>query len=104
MKDILGEKESAQKISDAVSIASQVLQQATAAVSATVQIHSNDHDIIIRLDENIKEVLRRINESDGRSTRNEGRITALENFRWWILGVAATTSIAASYLKDIIRH
>ena len=70
-------------------------------------------ELLYRLDEKVVEVLRRMGEQDKeitefRSSTNtvhvqfNQRLQALENFRWWFLGVAAVVGLIASILKDYI--
>jgi hypothetical protein len=58
----------------------------------------DDHDLLIRLDEKLTEVLRRLDGQDSRLSRIEGRVSALENFRWWVIGAAAASGSIASYI------
>lgn len=74
--------------------------------------HANRNtELLFRLDEKVVEVLRRMGEQDKeisefRSASNnahvtfDARISALENFRWWFLGVAAAVGVLSSYLKE----
>ena len=69
-------------------------------------------ELLIRLDEKMGEVLRRMGEQDVainaiRAASNsehenfDKRIGALENFRWWFLGVGAAAGVVFSLLKDL---
>lgn len=60
-------------------------------------------ELLIRIDERVTESLRRMGEQDTKlttiDTKFDGvyqglsrRVTALENFRWWLLGVIAVTT------------
>jgi hypothetical protein len=64
----------------------------------------NDHDLLIRLDEKLSEVLRRMDGQDNRLARIENRVTTLESFRWKLVGAAAAIGAAASYLITMLKH
>lgn len=79
-------------------------------------------ELLIRLDEKMGEVLRRMGEQDsaiaairassnmeherltGRIDGVSDRISALENFRWFILGASALGGTISTYLWDFIRN
>lgn len=63
-----------------------------------------DHDLLIRLDVKISEILRRMDSQDTRTAALEAKVNQLENFRWWLVGAAAGVgalgSIVANYLQN----
>jgi hypothetical protein len=60
----------------------------------------SDHDLLIRLDENIKTILRQMSNDDTRADKLELRLANLENFRWFILGGAA----ALGFISGLIAR
>lgn len=65
---------------------------------------NNDHDLLIQLDVKVTEVLRRLDAQENRFSAIESRLSALEGFRWWVIGAAAVAGTAFSYLKDYITR
>lgn len=74
---------------------------------------NRNSELLIRLDEKMVEVLRRMGEQDAnllayRNSSNSAhdafnkRISALENYRWFLLGVVALGTFIAPYIKDWI--
>lgn len=81
-------------------------------------------EILFRLDEKVGEILRRMGDQDkaiaevkaqtntainaNRAQSEQAhedfnkRISALENFRWWFLGVGAAAGVIFSLLKDLL--
>lgn len=68
--------------------------------------NQKDHDLLIKLDVKLSEILRRLEGQDARQSDNERRIATLENFRYWILGASAAIGFLSSYIKEIFigRH
>lgn len=72
-----------------------------------------NNELLIRLDEKMLEVLRRMGEQDAnllayRNSSNtaheifDKRISTLENYRWFLLGIVALGSFIAPFIKDWI--
>lgn len=74
---------------------------------------TRNSELLFRLDEKVSEILRRMDGHEASisklSATNElahdsfdNRLKALENFRWWFLGVGAATGFATNIIKDWI--
>lgn len=56
----------------------------------------SDHDLLIRLDEKVDTILKRLEKGDACMDEHDRRISRLENFQNTLLGIAATISIGIS--------
>lgn len=63
---------------------------------------SND-ELIIRIDERVSEILRRLDAADILNAGLDKRITSLENFRIYLMGGAAVISIGFGLFWDYIK-
>lgn len=70
-----------------------------------------DSELLVRIDERVTEILRRLGEQDDKLsnvnirindvyTNLDSRVTTLENFRWYMLGAAAIVGMAIAVVKD----
>lgn len=62
-----------------------------------------DHDLLIRLDENVKELIRRFDGFIQTQTDHEKRIQQLEGWRWKLIGMAAGAGAAATFIVNWLR-
>jgi len=58
----------------------------------------NDHDLLIRIDENMKMVLAELKKGEIKMAELETRISTVEGFKHTLLGIAASISFAVSVL------
>lgn len=69
---------------------------------------NKNSELLYRLDEKVSEVLRRMGDQDRKSEAAhqefDSRIAALENFRWWFLGVAAAVGTVSGFLFNVIKE
>ena len=67
------------------------------------EIYHSDHDILIALSVKLTRLLADVKEIKQTVTENqESRLRALENFRWWVLGVSATVSFLGGMVSKFI--
>lgn len=71
---------------------------------AKIPSTDGDHDLLVRLDENVKEILRRMSLADNEIINLKGRVTALENFRFYLLGGATLLGLVAGYVSQYLRN
>lgn len=61
-------------------------------------------ELLIRVDERVAEILRRMDSADDRYGKLDGRVTALENFRWFLIGGSAVVGFLAGNLDKVINY
>ena len=57
-----------------------------------------DHDFIIEMHTDMKYVRKDVGELKDEFKAQDGRISKLEQFRWYIIGAAAVVAVAVKYL------
>ncbi len=61
-------------------------------------------ELLIRVDERVAEILRRMDGTDANYAQLSSRVTVLENFRWFILGGSAFLGFIAGNLDKVINY
>jgi len=62
-----------------------------------------DHDLLIRLDENVKELIRRFEAFTTTQTDHETRLRSLEQWKWRMVGMAAGAGAIGSFLINWLK-
>lgn len=83
-------------------------------------MNQEDRELLIRMDERLTEVLRRMDGQDDRMSQINGRmkemdenfnkriesidsrVNTLESWRWWLIGAAAAAGLGFMFFKDFI--
>lgn len=68
------------------------------------RMETSDHDLLIRLDENVQEILRQMKDRDTEMVSLTKRIDILENFKVYILGIFAAVGFLVAYLFSYLSH
>lgn len=64
--------------------------------------YTSDHDLLIRLDEKMDAILKRLGKGDDCMGDHEKRISKLESFQATLIGIAAFVSFAVSLAQSKI--
>lgn len=59
-----------------------------------------NEELLIRIDERVSEILRRLDNSDHNYATLDRRVNDLEGWRWWTIGTAAGISFVIAFVKD----
>ena len=67
-------------------------------------METSDHDLLIRLDEKVDAILKRLEKHDGKDEELEKRIGRVESFQIRVIGIATGISIAVSSVGSQLGH
>lgn len=65
-------------------------------------METTDHDLLIRLDEKMDAILKRLEKGDACMDEHEKRISKLESFQATLIGIAGFVSLAVSLVWNKI--